>query len=138
MNIKRSSFHVTAPSLCKAFQAFSICPGVPEILDAIDPIDGVSKITRFKVKVFARSENCAVLCKLGEEKSCESCFTTFQAQKGKADVRSVKKSTPVEDKAPLANRSIDRLVATIKQQRLRCKDLERQLVGIKREIYSNP
>ena len=44
---------------------------------------------------------------------------------------------PVEDKAPLASCSKERLVATIKQQRVRCKDLESQLQGMKKEIHSN-
>ena len=44
---------------------------------------------------------------------------------------------PVKDKAPLASCSKERLVASIKQQRLRCKDLESQLEGMKKEIYSN-
>ncbi len=38
---KCSLFHITASSLCKAIQAFSVCPGLPEIFDAVDPIDGV-------------------------------------------------------------------------------------------------
>ena len=110
---KRSLFHITAPSLCKAIQAFSVCPGLPEIFDAVDPIDGILRITRhsvpiapelycddgppFKVKVFARSENCAVLCNLAEEESCQSCLSTFQTQQRKADIKSTKKSMPVED-----------------------------------------
>ena len=44
---------------------------------------------------------------------------------------------PVKDKAPLASCSKKRLVASIKQQRLRCKDFESQLVGMKKEIFSN-
>ena len=50
---------------------------------------------------------------------------------------SVKKSMPVKDKAPLASCCKERLVASIKQQRLRRKDLESQLVGMKKGIYSN-
>ena len=91
----------------------------------------------FKVKVFARSENCAVLCNLAEGESCQSCLSTFQAQKRKAGITSVNKSMPVKDKAPLASCSKERLVASIKQQRLQCKDLESQLGGMKKEIYSN-
>ena len=129
---KRSLFHITAPSLCKAVQEFSVCPGLPEVLNAVDPVHGVSRITRhsvpflpelygddgppFKVKVFAGSENCAVLCNLTEEESCQSCLSTFQAQKRKADITSEKKSMPVKDKAPLASCSKERLVASIKQQ----------------------
>ena len=71
--------------------------------------------------MFARSENCAVLCNLTEEESCQSCLSTFQAQKRKEDITSEKKSMPVKDKAPLASCSKERLVASIKEQRLRCK-----------------
>ena len=150
---KCSLFHITAPSLCEAIQAFSFCPGLPEVLNAVDPVHCVSRITRhsvpiapelycddgppFKVKVFVRSENCAVLCNLAKEESCQSCLSTFEAQKRKADITLVKKSIPVKDKAPLASCSRGRLIASIKQQRLRCKDFESQLVGMKKEIYSN-
>ena len=48
-----------------------------------------------------------------------------------------KKSKPVKDKAPLPSCNKERLVASIKQQRLQCKDLESQLVGMKKEIYSD-
>ena len=46
---KRSLFHITAPSLCKAIQEFSVCPGLPEVLNAVDPVDSVSRITRHSV-----------------------------------------------------------------------------------------
>ena len=42
---KRFLFHITAPSLCKAIQEFSVCPGLPEVLNAVDPVHSVSRIT---------------------------------------------------------------------------------------------
>jgi hypothetical protein len=52
-------------------------------------------------------------------------------------LKSALKATAVKDKAPLASCSKERLIATIQQQRLRCKDLESQLVNMQREIHSN-
>ena len=59
--------------MCKATRSFSVCPDLPEVLNAVDPIDSVSGITQhsipiapelycddgppFKVKVSARSKN---------------------------------------------------------------------------------
>ena len=37
--LKRSLCYITAPSLCKAIRSFSVCPGLPEVLNAVDPID---------------------------------------------------------------------------------------------------
>ena len=47
----RSLFHITASSLYKAIQAFSVCPGLPENFDAVDPIDGVLRIARHSVRI---------------------------------------------------------------------------------------
>ena len=74
---KRSLFDISPPSLCKVVQSFCVCPGLPETLHAVDPIVGILQVTKhsvpiapelycddgppFKVKVFAMSENCAVL-----------------------------------------------------------------------------
>ena len=48
---KRSLFYITAPSLCKAIQSFSVCPGLPEVLNAVDPVDSVSGITRHSIPI---------------------------------------------------------------------------------------
>ena len=93
---KRSLFDISAPSLCKVVQSFSVCPGLPETLHAVDPIVGILQVTKhsvpiapelycddgppFKVKVFARSENCAVLFNLADQDSCHSCLSLFEAK----------------------------------------------------------
>ena len=48
---KHSLFYITAPSLCKAIQSFSVCPGLPEVLNAVDPVDSVSGITRHSMPI---------------------------------------------------------------------------------------
>ena len=152
MNISVLCFILLLHHCVKLSRNF-VCLDLPEVLNAVDPVHSVSRITRhsvpfvpelygddgppFKVKVFARSENCAVLCNLTEEESSQSCLSTFQAQKRKADITSEKKSMPVKDEAPLASCSKERLFPSIKQRLLRCKDLESQLVGMKKEIHSN-
>ena len=52
-------------------------------------------------------------------------------------MKSALKAMAVKDKAPLASCSKERLLATIQQPRVRCKDLESQLVNMQREIHSN-
>jgi hypothetical protein len=87
---------IYAPSLCKVVQSFSVCPGLPETSHAVDPIVGILQVTKhfvlvapelycddgppFKVKVFARSENCAVLFNLADQDSCHSCLSLFEAK----------------------------------------------------------
>ncbi len=121
-------------------QSLSLCPGLPEIPhDAVDPVVGTSQVTKhtvpvapelysdddppFKVKVFARSENCSVLCNLEDQELCSSCSSVLKCGKKSAvettAMKSAEEATALKDKAPLASCSKERLIATIKKQRVK-------------------
>ena len=115
---KRSLFHISASSLCKVVQSLYLCPGLPEIPhDAVDPVVGTSRVTKhtvpvapelysddgppFKVKVFARSENCSVLCNLEDQELCSSCSSVLKCGKKSAvettTMKSAEEATALKD-----------------------------------------
>jgi hypothetical protein len=130
-------------------------PEIPH--DAVDPVVGTSRVTKhtvpvapelysddgppFKVKVFARSENCSVLCNLEDQELCSSCSSVLKCGKKSAvettTMKSAEEATALKDKAPLASCSKERLIATIKKQRVKCKDLESQIENMRKDISSN-
>ena len=139
-------------------QSLSLCLGLPETpYDAVDHVVGTSRVTKhtvpvapelysddgppFKVKVFARSENCSVLCNLEDQELCSSCSSVLQCGKKSAvettAMKSAEEATALKDKAPLASCSKERLIATIKKQRVKCKDLESQIENMRNDISSN-
>jgi hypothetical protein len=52
-------------------------------------------------------------------------------------MKSAEEATALKDKAPLASCSKERLIATIKKQRVKCKDLESQIENMRKDISSN-
>ena len=88
----------------------------------------------FQSSIFIRDKDCEMLA---ECSPCSPCDETEQSLI-KSKERSNKNTLePVKNKAPLSVSSKSRLVATIHQQRLVCKQLENRLADLEKEIVKN-
>ena len=88
----------------------------------------------FQSSIFIRDKDCEMLA---ECSPCSPCDETDQSLI-KSKERSNKNTLePVKNKAPLSVSSKSRLVATIHQQRLVCKQLENRLPDLEKEIVKN-
>ena len=90
--------------------------------------------TPFSATVFIRSKDCLVLC--GGD-MCEYCLLMLTAKKQRQTRKTARKSTAVQNKAPLPVSSKERLVVTVQKQRMQCKDLKSRLADMEKEIKSN-
>ena len=88
----------------------------------------------FQAKVFIRSEQCELLC---NDISCSSCVKQERSL-GKMKENKAKQAVePLKSNAPLSGSSKTRLVATVQQQRLVCKELEGRIAELEKEIKTN-
>ena len=88
----------------------------------------------FQATAFIRAQGCEILT------SSDRCLTCVDAEKysNQKKERSQKKmSVPVRSKAPFTATSKSRLVATVHQQRLLCKQLENCVKDLENEISKN-
>ena len=150
---KRLVTHLTIGTLTSLFSPFTLCPGLPQDEGILtqDPVQGIFDVTRhtvphchdaypndvpFSATVFIRSKDCLVLCGNSGE-MCESCSIMFTAKVKEQRRTSTKKSAVLPVKAPLSVSSKERLVTTVRHQRMQCKELESRLTDMEREIKSN-
>ena len=88
----------------------------------------------FQSSIFIRDRDCEMLA---ENSPCLTCHETEQSLI-KSKERSDKKTLePVKNKAPLSVSGKSRLVATIQQQHLVCKQLENRLPDLEKKIVKN-
>ena len=88
----------------------------------------------FQAHVFIRSEHCQLLC---NDISCSDCVK-MEKSLGKTKKNTAKRATePLKGNAPLSGSSKERLICTVKKQRLVCKDLEGRIAELTQEMESN-
>ena len=88
----------------------------------------------FQAKVFISSEQCELLC---NDISCSSC-PEQERFLGKTKQNKAKQAVePLKSNAPLSGSSKARLVATVQQQRLVCKELESRIAELEKEITTS-
>lgn len=154
MEHKHSVSYVSISSLITEIGSLNVCPGLPpsEELPATDPVGGISELTRhtvllcpeiycdqdlsFQVSIYLRSADCVVLQMSGKD-SCDSFSKVLNAEVKRQKQSATKKVTSVKEKAPLAGSSKERLIATVKQQRIESKVLKEKLSGLEKEIQAN-
>ena len=154
MEHKHSVTYVSVSSLITEIGNLNVCPGLPpsEELPATDPVDGVSEITRhtvplcpevycdqdmpYQASIYFRSADCVVL-QMSSKDSCDSCSKVLNLEVKRQKQSATKKVMSVKEKAPLAGSSKERLIATIKQQRIESKALKEKLSGLEKEIERN-
>lgn len=141
----RSIANITVSELVKKIESMSICPGVkPSILSSeiqhhvipkpIDPLldDEESTSSSFPNKDSWRTCECLVFCKCNQQ--CPSCSKYEHKQKLADNSKARKLAEPAHLFAPVSKTAPERIKATLKAQRLRCSELERQLKEMKLEI----
>ena len=88
----------------------------------------------FQSSIFIRDKDCEMLA---ECSPCSTCDETEQSLIKSKEGNNKNTLEPVKNKAPLSVSSKSRLVATIHQQRLFCKQLENRLADLEKEIVKN-
>ena len=155
-NHKRSIKYTSISSLMSTLEEASICEGlsIDEHVNAIcedpTPGSGTSSVMRhtipierqhyeedgppFQAKVFIRSEQCELLC---NDISCSSCIKQERSLGKMRENKAKQAVEPLKSNAPLSGSSKARLVATVQQQRLVCKELEGRIAELEKEIERN-
>lgn len=153
---KRSVRYCTLSSLTSLLQELHLCVGLPVeepfTSFAVDPSSDpcFGDIVRhtipinpekydengppFQTKLFLRSHDCDMLCDVDK---CTNCDIKQKALEKSRKVKATKGAQPVPSKAPLTATSKERLVATIQQQRVVCKQLEEKINLLESEIEKN-
>ncbi len=145
---------VSVSSLTAEIQSFYVCPGLPlsHDLPVTDPVDGVSQMTRhtvpispdvyrekgvpYQVTLYIRSADCSML-QASSENVCDSCSKVLASEQKQQNKLIMKSTMPLKDKAPLAGCSKERLIATVQQQRMECKELKGKLSALEKDISRN-
>jgi hypothetical protein len=140
--------------LLKYVEESSLCQGLPDdpivqsvVVDPTGVSQGLPVTTvirhsipkvlsgeQFVVSVYFRSADCEVLVDPPSGKPCGPCSGTNNALR-RADRRKTKSSmAPAKSKAALAACGPEKLRATVKETRLKCKQLEEQVQKLQRKI----
>ena len=90
----------------------------------------------YQASIYFRSADCVVL-QMSSKDSCDSCSKVLNLEVKRQKQSATKKVTSVKEKAPLAGSSKERLIATIKQQRVESKALKEKLSGLEKETERN-
>ena len=93
------------------------------------------QLSPFKVCTFFRTEKCEMLCQPSSH-ICSSCLAANEKCLRELEKKNLTSSTPLPKKAPLSVSPVPRLVATINQYRLECKQLEQRIKQMEKEIYT--
>ena len=103
---------------------------IPKI---IDPLDFESS-PAMQVTAYKRHNNCLVI---SDTDQCSECQIADAAESKRLSRSSRKMQTPVKDKAPLINTSHERLVTSLKEKRLECKELRGKVEEMRASIKNN-
>ena len=105
---------------------------IPVVKDANENFAGSDSGVQpmpFKVCTFFRTEKCEMLCQPSLQICC-SCLTANEKCLRELEKKNSTSSTPLPKKAPLSVSPVPRLVATINQHWLECKQLEQRMKQI--------
>ena len=103
---------------------------IPKIIDPLD----FELSPAMQVTVYKRHKYCLVL---SETDQCSVCQIADVGESKRLSRASRKMQTPVKDKASLSNTSHDRLVISLKEKRLECKELREKVEEMRTSIRNN-
>ena len=154
-NHRRSVKYTSISSLMSTLEGAQICEGlsidkhVIAICEDPTPACGSSSVKRHTIpierqhykedgpplqaKVFIRSEQCRLL---GNDIYVQAASNKRSLGKMKGS-KAKQAVEPLKSNAPLSGSSKARLVATVQQQRLVCKELEGRIAELEKEIKTN-
>jgi len=137
---KRSVRFTRAFPLLSRVQELQLCAGLSKFADhdiqdpvgtfrlmrhsipnVIDPLD-FELSPAMQVTVYKRHSNCLVLLETDQCSNCQKCQIADAAESKRLARASRQMQTPVRDNAPLSNTSHERLVISLKEKRLECKE----------------
>ena len=78
-----------------------------------------------------RANDCQILFS-SDQQVCDSCSARLVSIRTRQKQSSAKKGAAIKAKAPISSSSKERLVATVKQQRLVCKELENRVTELEK------
>ena len=141
----RSMRNITVSDLVKELaEPFVVCPGTEQrelhsnivhhvIPMSVDPFDcSDNELENFSFKEYWRSRKCQLLVESDE--NCQCCKEQSYSMQRSSQAKQSRMSEPAHLYAPVSKTAPDRLKLTLREQRLKCADLERQLNEMKSEI----
>ena len=153
LTYKRSVRFTKIFPLLSHIREFELCTGLSSThdQDIQDPVGGTFKFVRhsipkvidpldfesspaMQVTVYRRHNSCLVLT---DADHCSECQIADSAECKRLSRASRKMKTPVKDQASLRNTSHERLVVTLKEKRLECNQLKRNVDQMKKSIENN-
>ena len=144
---KRSIKYITISNLLTDIAHYPVCEGLSVSLESqhtvnhvipmtFDPLahDDDENTSPYLRIEYCRSLNCSVI---SSSNQCEHCKKA-QAYVLKVSRRKIQKlNTPAKPNAPVSKTMPDRLKLTLREQRLKCKQMEYELEKIRQEIATN-
>ena len=134
----RSMSNVLVSQFLFEVTSFNICPGIDLISESgsymlhFVPQAATTECGQPKPKVFKRSSNCFLLVK--KQNLCESCNSLLKRVGKKEKQLSFRLKAPAKRNAPLSKTSHERVILALKQERLKCSELEAKIKKMKQEI----
>ena len=144
---KRSMKNISVANLVKSCQNLILCNdgaqendgclithAVPKSRKALATSQNEEKpLLPYDSILFKRCVDCIVLIEQSSDISqCSNCIAFDMKIKKKLEVKNKKNSEPMKPKAPISATNINRIKITLKQERLRCKQLEKEIEKIKK------
>ena len=142
---KRSIRYNTLNRLISSFFNNSLCSGVDFSVENLDVLIHTvplladtyfDKGPSFQASTFYRSVNCKMFVE-APDILCTECKVVSNRGSKSVGTSDMQKALPLKNKAPLSACSKERLVVTLQQQRVVCKDLESKVQDLKKEIERN-
>ena len=132
----RSMRNITLSDLVKELaESFVVCPGTEQrelhsnivhhvIPMSVDPFDcSDNELENFSFKEYWRSRKCQLLVESDE--NCQCCKEQSYSMQRSSQAKQRRMSEPGHLYAPVSKTAPDRLKLTLREQRLKCADLER-------------
>ena len=118
--------------------SFNICPAIDGISESesymlhVVPQEATAERGQPEPKVFKRSPNYFLLVKV--QSFCESCNSLLKIFGKKEKQLSFRLKTPAKRNALLSKTSHERITLALKQERLKCSQLQAKIKKMKQEI----
>ena len=151
--LQRSVMYHSIRELLNIIEESSLCQGLPDDTDVMSVVDPTSKVTvpgtvlrhsvpktltseqtHIETSVVLRSVDCEIISASLVEQQCKPCQAANTAIKKTSRRKSRASEAPAKDKAPLTACGPAKRRATVRSERLHCKELEERLQTLEKKI----
>lgn len=143
----RSMHNITVSTLIQKIESYQICNGVKtneiigELKYHVSPTllshegESESPLIPFNSKITIRQQKCEIF--IENEDQCYHCKENELKLNKSKNIKISIENTPAHANAPLSNTSHNRVVLALKQKRLECNELKKELEKMKIELEKN-